>query len=237
MRILVVEDDAVLAVAICGEFKRRGYIVDYMDHLAAAGDAIRSIGYALVLVERRLSDGDGLALIAIARQRDVPPQFIVITALSALSDVVLGLDAGADDYIIKPFDMDELMARVRAVLRRTEKNSPAQIQCGHLTYQPGDRFFEIGGQEVALPRREMALLEALITRARRVVPRDLLMNDMFGFEDDIQSNTLESHVSRLRARLSELNAGVVIRSVRGVGYTLDSTESTQETAISPQDKA
>jgi DNA-binding response OmpR family regulator len=235
MRILVVEDDASLAVAICSELKRRGYIVDYMDHLAAAGDAIRSTGYALVLVERRLSDGEGLALVALAKRLDVPPQFIVITALSAMSDVVLGLDAGADDYIIKPFDMDELMARVRAVLRRTAKTSSAQIQCGHLTYQPGDRFLEVGGQEIALPRREMALLEALITRARRVVPRDLLMNEMFGFEDDIQSNTLESHVSRLRARLSELSAGVIIRSVRGIGYMLDIAESSQNTAMSAED--
>lgn len=237
MRILVVEDDVQLAGAICGALKRHGYIVDCIDRLATASDAVKSASYALLIVERSLPDGEGLSLVTTTRRLDPSPQVIVITAMNALADIVLGLDTGADDYIIKPFDIDELMARTRAVLRRTAKTAALQIRCGNLTYFPGDRNFEINGMELCLPRREMALLEALITRARRVVPRDLLMNEMFSFEDNIQSNTLESHVSRLRVRLSQFGSGVIIRSVRGIGYALDGDASSNADAPQIQQKS
>ncbi len=147
-------------------------------------------------------------------------RIIVLTALDATLDKIGGLDAGADDYLTKPVDADELIARIRAALRRRGGAVQPPIACGRLMYDPATREFQIDGAVIVLKRRELLILEALIMRARRVVQRSVFMDQVYSFNEEIQSNTLDAHISRLRGRLSDLNAGVIIHPVRGVGYML-----------------
>lgn len=221
MRILLVETEAQRANLIYGELTSHAYIVDHVDHLTAAKEALKSAQFAVLIVGAHLPDGDGMSLIASAKRLQQPPLVIMINGADRPSDAVVGLDAGADDYLAKAFDIAELMARMRARLRRAGALSTPHISCGRVTFDPIHRSFSVGSQALRLPRRELVLLEALMLRARRVVQRAVLINDVFGFEDHIQSNTLDSHVSRLRFRLAQANAGVSINPVRGVGYVLD----------------
>lgn len=145
----------------------------------------------------------------------------MLTALDQIADKVRGLDAGADDYLTKPVDMDELSARIRAALRRPGAEPLPSVRCGAIAFDPGSREVTISGAPFPLKRRELAVLECLMLRARRVVQRQTLLDQLYGFDDEIQSNTLDAHVSRLRARLLDAGAGVVIHPVRGVGYLLD----------------
>ena len=196
-----------------------GFIVDRVGSIAEAEAALTIGRHALVLLDRRLPDGDGLALLPSIRTASPGIPVIVLTALDDVRDKVRGLDAGADDYLAKPFDADELLARIRAALRRPGGELPPAIRCGDLRFDPASREVTVGDRLLVLGRRELALLQALIRRAGRVVQRDALQEAIYGFDDEIQSNALDAHVSRLRARLAV--ARVAIHPVRGVGYMLD----------------
>lgn len=198
-----------------------GFTVDRVTSIGDADAALKVARYALILLDRRLPDGDGLTLIARVRRAQPGVPVIVLSALDAVPDRVRGLDKGADDYLAKPFDTDELLARIRAALRRPGAEDAPPIACGRLAFDLSSRSVTIGGAPLTLKRRELALLESLIRRAGRVVQRDTLVEEIYGFDDDIQSNTLDAHVSRLRNRLVDLGAGVLIHPVRGVGYLLD----------------
>jgi DNA-binding response OmpR family regulator len=220
MKILVIEDDAQLASALSARIKDAGYVVDLARTAEEGEAAIRSYRYELVVLDRRLPDGDGLAQIPGFRQAAPDVRIIVLTALDATIDKVSGLDAGADDYLTKPFETDELIARIRAALRRPGGAPQPVIRCANLCYQPTERSFSVDDCPIILKRREQLILETLILRARRVVRRDVFMDQVYGFDEEIQSNTLDAQISRLRARLVELRAAVRIHSVRGVGYML-----------------
>lgn len=222
MRILFVEDEPRLAAATASRLTSEGFVVD---HLATLGDAIEAVmttPYRLVLLDRRLPDGDGLSLLPVLRTRNAPPPVIVLTALDDIPDRVAGLDAGAEDYLIKPFAFDELLARMRVLLRRGEGPSAPlpQVTVGRLVYDLTARQPSVGGRALALPRRELAILDVLVRRAGRVVLREHLESQVYGFDDNIRSNALEAHVSRLRRRLADVNAGVIVDGIRGVGYML-----------------
>jgi DNA-binding response OmpR family regulator len=220
MRILLVEDEAEMATALSSALRRYDMVVDHAPTLADAEEAISADVHAAVLLDRQLPDGDGLALIPKLRARADGVPIIVLTARGELADRIAGLDSGADDYLAKPFAVEELLARLRAVLRRPAGLSPDVIRAGHLAFDVGHREASIDGQPFELPRRELLVLEALIRRMGRTVLRSALEGAVYNFDDEIQSNALDTHVSRLRRKLADADAGVEIHGIRGVGYLL-----------------
>ncbi len=209
-----------MAGALTSALRRYDMIVDHVPTLAEAEEAISADVHAAVLLDRQLPDGDGLALIPKLRARADGVPIIVLTARGELADRITGLDSGADDYLAKPFAVEELLARLRAVLRRPAGLQPDVIRAGHLAFDVGHREASIDGQPFELPRRELLVLEALIRRMGRTVLRSALEEAVYNFDDEIQSNALDTHISRLRRKLAEANAGVEIHGIRGVGYLL-----------------
>jgi len=219
-RILLVEDEREMAALVAGNLGKEDYLVDKVGSCEEAGLALETGRYALVLLDRRLPDGDGLSLLGAVRSLQPGTPVILLSALDQLDDKVRGLNAGADDYLTKPFFNDELVARIRAALRRPgAEPAPAQA-CGKLRFDAESREVSVGGRPLALKRRELLVLEALIRRAGRVVQRDALIAAVYGFDDEVQPKALDSHVSRLRKRLADLDAGVAIHPVRNVGYMM-----------------
>lgn len=218
MRILLVEDEVELATALRGALSRRGFVVDWVPNLEQAREALRDPGLRVVLLDRRLPDGDGVTLLPLVRALPDPPATIMLTARGETAERVEGLDSGADDYLVKPFELDELLARLRVVTRRRDGAAVEILVLGALTFDAVHREARVGGQPLALPRRELALLDMLLRRAGRVVLREAIEAAIFGFDDAPVSNTLDSHVSRLRRRLADARAGVTIHALRGVGY-------------------
>ncbi len=220
MRLLLIEDEPQMVEALKAAFARHDILIDAVSTIADAELLSTDALYDAALVDRQLPDGDGLRFVAALRKRGNTLPVIVLTAMGHVPDRVAGLDLGADDYMCKPFDFDELLARLRAVLRRPEALASPVVTIGRLSFDPAHREARVNGQPIGLPRRELLLLEGLIRRAGRMVPRATLMETIFGFDDEIQSNALDSHISRLRRRLTDADAGVAINVVRGVGYLL-----------------
>lgn len=221
MRVLLVEDEPELAAATAQRLTGAGFVVDHVGSLGDAIEATVAAEYRAVLLDRRLPDGDGLSLLPVLRTRRSVPPVIVLTALEDVPDRVAGLDAGAEDYLIKPYAFEELLARLRVLLRRRAGGAPLPaVAIGRLRYDLAAREPRVGDTTLALPRRELAILDALVRRAGRVVLRESLEAQVYGFDGEISSNALEAHGSRLRRRLSDAGSGVVLHGVRGVGYML-----------------
>jgi len=223
MRILLVEDDPEMAAALSTALKGYNMVVDRVPTLAGAEETISSDLHRAVLLDRQLPDGDGLALIPKLRSKADGVPIIVLTARGDVADRVDGLDRGADDYLAKPFAIEELLARLRAVLRRPSGLQPDDVTAGRLTFDFAHREASVDGSVLNLPRRELLVLEALMRRLGRTVLRAALEEAVYNFDDEIQSNALDTHVSRLRRKLAETNAGVEIHGIRGVGYLLKRT--------------
>lgn len=223
MRILLVEDEAEFAGAMRGALERERFVVDWVDSLALAGEASRSGVHELVLLDRTLPDGDGLALIARLREDMPGVPVIVLSARGELNDRITGLDEGADDYLVKPFALEEMLARIRAVQRRPNELAPDQVVVGGLMFDFAFGEASVGGTRLDLPRREASVLTALLRRRGRTVLRETLEEAVYGFDDEFQSNTLDSHISRLRRKLADAGAGIEIHAIRGVGYLLRAT--------------
>lgn len=220
MRILLVEDEVEFAKAMRGALERDRFVADWVTSISLAREASRSQVHELVLLDRTLPDGDGLSLIPQLRVDNPGVPIIVLSARGELSDRVAGLDDGADDYLVKPFDLEEMLARIRAVQRRPNELAPDEIVVGDLVFDMAFGEARVHGTQLVLQRREVAVLTALIRRRGRVVLRETIEEAVYGFDDAIQSNTLDSHISRLRRKFSEAGAGVEIHTVRGVGYLL-----------------
>lgn len=223
MKLLLIEDDPDLAVTMRRLLARENYVVDVAESLRMARAALADNTYDLVLLDRRLPDGDGAELIRFAHRKRLHARFLIVSALGETMQRVEGLDLGADDYIVKPFEPQELFARLRAAARRPLPETSRVIEVGNLALHCQHRHFTVAGNSLTLPRREMTILEKLMERAGAVVPRDLLEDAMYGYDDLVQSNTLESHISRLRKHLADCGANVGIHTVRGVGYELRKT--------------
>lgn len=220
MRILLVEDEAEMAGALRTVLEREGYVVDHVACLADLLEAARFAASNVVVLDRTLPDGDGLTAIPVLRRFNRGVPVIVITARGDVPDRVSGLDNGADDYLAKPFAMEEMLARIRAISRRPAVLPLQQVQLGELVYDMAHDEAVVHGLRLDLPRRELRVLGALMRRRGRTVLRTALEEAVYGFDDEIQSNTLDSHISRLRKRLGEAGAGVEIHAIRGVGYLL-----------------
>ena len=218
MRILLVEDETELAAALAAALARHHAVVDHAPTLAAARAALAAGVHDAVLLDRQLPDGDGLDLLPPLRARGIDTPVIVLTARGGLEDRVGGLDRGADDYLAKPFAVEEVLARLRAVLRRPGQIAAETLQLGRLCFDPRHREASIEGEPLLLPRRELLVLEALLLRHGRTVLRGALEQAVFGFDDAVQPNALDTHVSRLRGKLAQ--AGLEIHGIRGVGYLL-----------------
>ncbi|MGX7895909.1 response regulator transcription factor [Tsuneonella sp. HG222] len=220
-RILLVEDDVLLAREIVRALQRDNWPIDHVGTLGEAFEAIIQFPYRVVLLDRRLPDGDGIGLIPAAKSRPTPPSIIFLTARDDLADRVEGLDAGADDYLVKPFALAELLARLRAACRRPGHGTrPRPIEVARLCFDPATREVLVGKRPVVVPRRELALLELLAQRAGRVVQRGHLESELYGLDVEVSANALDALISRLRRRLEDEDAGVEVRLVRGVGYML-----------------
>lgn len=220
MRILLIEDELEFAGALRTALERERFVVDHLDRLADAVEAARTNAFDLVLLDRTLPDGDGLSIVP--RLRAIRPglSIIVLSARGEIADRIAGLDEGADDYLIKPFSIDEMLARIRAVRRRPLELADERIHAGSLIYDVSNDNISVGDLRLDLPRRELRVLETLIRRRGRTVLRETLEQAVYGFADEVQSNALDSHVSRLRRKLAEADAGVEIHAIRGIGYLL-----------------
>lgn len=222
MRILLVEDEPAMAQALRDALSRQDMVVDHLPTRAEAEAALRAGRgiYDAVLLDRQLPDGDGLALVGALRASGDTVPVLVLTARGDLGERILGLDGGADDYLGKPFAFEELLARLRAILRRPPQLRPDIARIGRLSFDFTHREARIDGEILVMPRRELLVLETLARRTGRMVVRGFLMESVFGLDDDIQSNALDTHVSRLRRKLAEASSGAVIDGIRGVGYLL-----------------
>jgi DNA-binding response OmpR family regulator len=220
VRVLLVEDEPELATALTAALKKYDMVIDHVSSLADAEEAVSINVYGAILLDRQLPDGDGLTLIPKLRARSAGVPVIVLTARGELADRVAGLNIGADDYLGKPFAVEELLARLRAVLRRPADLLSETIRLGRLSFDVGNREACVGGEPLDLPRRELLVLEALLRRMGRTVARSSLEEAVYSIDDEIQSNALDTHISRLRRRLSEARAEIEIHAIRGVGYLL-----------------
>ena len=216
MRVLLVEDDVALSDAVCGYLRAKAFVVDAVASLADARAALISAQYAAVLLDLHLGDGDGLALLPAVRALKERPIVIVLTARDQVTDRIRGLDAGADDYLIKPYDPGELLARLRAVERRRSAGNTPVLQLGTIEIDLARDTVRKNGAPVTLTQKEWALLRVMATRPERIHTRELLQDALYGFEDGTDSNTLEVFISRLRRKLGRAH----IQTLRGLGYRL-----------------
>jgi len=216
MRILLIEDDTVLGAAVRDQVASDGHSVDWVTRLDAASDALHGAGYDLILLDLMLPDGRGVPFLKALRSRgDVTP-VIIATAFDQVSDRIEGLNAGADDYLVKPFDLAELSARIGSVARRYSGNPNPIITHGPLEVDLAARSVLREGRPVSLTAREWALFEAFLQRPGQLLSKAQLEDKLYAFGAEVESNTIEVHVSRLRKKLG---AGV-IETERGLGYRL-----------------
>lgn len=227
MRALIVEDEPQLMAFLSSLLTNAGLIADRTTTIDAALAALRSTPFDIAIVDRRLPDGDGLSIVKALSSAETRPAFLVLTARDAKADVIEGLNTGADDYLVKPFEPEELLARLRVIMRRRHPKRSLVIKAGNLSLDLEGRSAAVGSEMLDLRRREALILEALVQRVGRVVTRDVLIEAVYGFDDLIESNTLEAQISRLRRKLKEAGALVEITSLRGIGYMLRVSELAQ----------
>lgn len=224
MRILLVEDNGRLAELVTQGLRTGGFAVDHFQTVEEADAALGTVSYDLAIFDLGLPDGDGLGLLKQARRKGQSLPVLILTARDGVGDRVQGLDAGADDYVLKPFAMAELLARVRALLRRPGDALSIELTCGALTLDTNSREIRVAQQRVSFPPRETEFLEQLLRRSGKVVAKRALEEGLYGFDDEVSTNTVEVMMSRLRKRLAQVGADVTIHTIRGVGYMLTETE-------------
>ncbi len=216
MRILVVEDDALLGDAIQAGLKQSGYAVDWLRDGLAADQALSTEPYAAVVLDWGLPRLSGLEVLQRLRDRKADIPVILLTARDTVHDRIQGLDSGADDYLIKPFDMGELAARLRALVRRASGNATPSLKAGEVELDPAGHQVTYLGKPVELSAREFAVLHALMLNTGKVLSRAQLEEKLYAWGDEIESNAVEVHIHHLRRKLSP----TLIETIRGVGYLI-----------------
>jgi DNA-binding response OmpR family regulator len=220
MRLLLIEDSARLGALIVDGLTADGFVVDWRETLGEGLEARGLAAYDLILLDLGLPDGDGLDLVKqLRRDRDSVP-ILILTARSGLGERIAGLDVGADDYLVKPFDIAELAARCRALLRRPGACLGVILRAGNVALDTANRSLEVAGDPVAISPRELALLEHLLRRSGQVVGKALLEDQLYAMDAEVTPNALEVAVSRLRKRLAAAHADLTLRTAHGVGYAL-----------------
>jgi two-component system response regulator QseB len=217
MRLLLIEDDPMIGKSIRDGLRREGYSVDWVRDGWAGEQSVKTQDYDMLILDLGLPRKDGLAVLSSIRASGKIIPVLIITARSEVDDRVAGLDAGADDYLVKPFSMPELNARVRALLRRSFGRADTVIQAGDLEINPQSREVHIGGKNIALSQRELALLEQLMQRPGAIVSKSSLEGSIYAWGEEVESNTIEVHISNLRKKLG---ADRII-TVRGIGYRIN----------------
>jgi len=219
VRILLVEDNEALADGLSAILKGTGHAVDVVGDGASADAAIASENFDLVILDLTLPEMDGLDVLRGMRARASKAAVLILTARGAPEERVRGLDLGADDYMIKPFDISEFEARVRMLLRRQAGLRSSAVTFGGIALDLNSRTFSAEGMPLDIPARELGLLEILFMRAGKVVAKEAIMQSLAAFDDDLSANAIEQYVSRLRKRLAP--HGLTVRTARGIGYYLD----------------
>lgn len=221
MRLLFIEDERDLAELTAANLARAGFTVDWCATLDEAEAAVRVKTFDLVILDLGLPDGDGMTYLRSLRAggNDIP--VLILTARDSIEDRVEGLDVGADDYLLKPFAMAELLSRVKALLRRPRNFAGARLETGNIIIDTVIRWAEIDGAPTRLTRGEFAILETLMRNENHVVSRTSLEDALYGFDDEVGPNALDVGIHRLRRRLEHTRADVRIHTVRGVGYLLE----------------
>lgn len=220
MRVLLIEDHERLARSIVDGLAASGFGVDFFMTAAEGAAAAEIVSYDALILDLGLPDRDGFDLIKDLRAAADRTPILILTARDGVDDRVEGLDSGADDYLVKPFAMKELAARLRALLRRPGGPLGTTIGIGKISLDTAARQLKVDGQTVAIPRRELDGLELLMRRADQVVPKRLFEDSVYGMSAEVTPNTIEALVSRLRRRLEAIGAGVSIHTLRGIGYLL-----------------
>ncbi len=229
MRLLLIEDHKKFAKFVKDGLEKVGFTVDTFETAAGGEAATKSIKYDTIILDLGLPDQDGLDLLRSWRESGDETPVLILTARDGVDERVLGLNSGGDDYLLKPFAMEELVARIRALLRRPGGVLGLVITAGNVSFDTTAREVRIDNKTISIPRREMGVLEQLMRRNGRVVPKDVLEDKIYGFGKEVSSNSVEVHVSRLRKRLAGANASICVHTLRGVGYLLS-----EENTLAPQ---
>lgn len=225
MRLLVIEDNTRLAEYVSIACRAKGFAVDPVETLADAGAAIGNVNYDVVILDLGLPDGDGITWLQSIRRSNIHTPVLILTARDEPRAVIEGLDGGADDYLAKPFDVDVLLARIRALLRRPGKALGAVLVDGNIQFDTVSREVRIGGQIVDLARRELDSLELLMRRSGRVVAKWAIHDALYAYGEELSSNAIEVLVHRLRKRIREAGADMEIHTIRGIGYMFATASS------------
>ena len=220
MRILVIEDEDRLSDILKSKLGEIGFTVDIAGSAEDASIALELINYDAAVLDLGLPDGDGLAVLNAARTAGKALPILILTARDAVEDRVAGLNAGADDYLTKPFAMAELVARIKALLRRPGAVLGMTLEAGNVRLDTIGRELSIGGNPVRLSRRELAILEQMMRRFGRIVPKAVLEEKLYGIDEEPDSNPIPVHVHHLRRQLETASANLEIHTIRGVGYIL-----------------
>ena len=214
MRLLLVEDDESLGDAVKTGLMQFGYIVEWLKDGEAARAVIKTESFELMILDLSLPKLSGMRLLQAIRNDHNATPIIILTARDSIQDRIKGLDNGADDYITKPFDLNELSARIRAFIRRSQGRADTVLQYANVTLDPAAHTVMVDQEFINVPRREFALLQKLLENSGQVLSRDQLMQSIYSWDEDVDSNALEVHIHNLRKKL---NANY-IRTIRGIGY-------------------
>ena len=218
MRVLLVEDEPHIGSAVQEHVRAAGHAVDWVQLVGAADEAVRAVAYDALLLDLHLPDGRGLDFLKKLRRRGDHLAVVILTARDQVSDRIEGLKAGADDYLVKPFDLDELIARLQAVARRYHGTALPTIKLGPVELEPESHRARIHGKSVDVTAREWAVLDVLLRRPNSTVSKEAIEDALYAFGSEIESNAIEVHISRIRRKFGR----DFIRTVRGLGYSLAS---------------
>jgi DNA-binding response OmpR family regulator len=225
MRLLVVEDSERLAQLMARLLAENKFTTDVVSTVSEAEAALDLVDYDLILLDLSLPDGDGRDVLRSLRRKGRATRILVITARADVVERVGALNDGADDYLVKPFSLDELLARIKALLRRPSERSEPVLSAGKLTLDTASLTLRVAGEVAPLTRRELSVLASLLRRRGRLVSRQKLEEAIYSLDEEVTPNAIEAAVSRLRRRLDSLGAAVNITSMRGLGYILTEREA------------